>query len=207
MYGHASEEEIEYIREVERQVAKERNPETLLELGVLYIEPAHREAEAVELFESVLRMDPSNSRAQLWLAYCCIHYLMDQAALQRAVALTERLEDDWELRAAAALLRAEALEDAGELSKSEKVRLLEMSVSRSPDWVSNRERLAWVYAELGRFEEALDHVRRALSNLEAFEPSRNSTEARIFEELVTGRGQPQLQEELTKHAYELEARL
>lgn len=208
MYGHAGEEEIEYIRDVERRTATEPSPETMLELGVLYIEPAHREAEAIELFESVLKMDPSNSRAQLWLAYCCIHYLMDKIALQRAIAITQRLEGDRELGGAAAMLWAEALEDAGELVKSEKVRLLEMSVRRSPDWVNNRERLAWAYEESGRFEEALEHVRKALANLETFSaPRRVSTESRTFEELITGRGQLDLQEELIKHAFELEARL
>lgn len=75
---------------------------------MLYIDPAHREAEAISLLEEILEMDPSNGRAQLWLAYCCIHYLMDEPALRRAIALTEKLEEDSELGGAAAMLRAEA---------------------------------------------------------------------------------------------------
>ena len=208
VYGHASEDEIKYIRDVERRVAKEPDIETLLELGVLYIEPAHREAEAVELFEAILESDPSNGRAQFWLAFCCIHYLMDEPALHRAIALTQRLDNDPELGGAAAMLRAEASQDAGKITKPEKVRLLETSVGRSPNWVSNRERLAWAYEQVGKFREALEHVRTALSNLEKFELSKKiSVESRIFEELITGRGQPDLQEELNKHAYDLEARV
>ena len=205
MYGHATEDEVDRILALERRYRERPHDlEGLLELGVLYIEPAHREDGAIKCFERVLEADPSNAEARLWLAYCCIHYLMDRHALERAASLLAGVQADPEFGGAASMLKAEALEDMGELDHDEKIRLLEDSVSRSPHFVSNHERLSRAYQVIGRLHDSIEHLKRALANLERFEPRDESRRAQALEELVTGRGQPELHEELVPRLYELQ---
>jgi hypothetical protein len=46
---------------------------------------AHEEHLAMPLLEQILDKEPSNAAAKLWLAYCGIHFLLDEASLRRAV--------------------------------------------------------------------------------------------------------------------------
>jgi tetratricopeptide (TPR) repeat protein len=186
--GHATPEEQEEINRQEAYLKEEDAPvEHLVELGVLYIEPYHRVADAIAVFERVLERVPRNIDARFWLAYCCVHYLMDDAALRKAVGLLEAIiQHEPAGSGHAYLLLAEALEDQGRLSADDKIRLLEASVKCEPEWVYNRQSLAWVYRDTGRFEEALIQIEKALDNIR--EPDSSwSPAVRRFEQMVTGR--------------------
>jgi hypothetical protein len=52
MSGHETPEEKKYIKELERRINPENSSlEELLELSILYIEPSHREDEAITLLK------------------------------------------------------------------------------------------------------------------------------------------------------------
>ena len=189
MNGHANAEGLKLIERLEAVVDLKESPlEDLLELGQLYIEPCHREAEAISLFETVLSRDHNNACAKFWLAYCCLHYLMDQDALRRATTLLESVIEsgDTQYTAAAYMLLAEVLEEKGSLSTDKQIQLLEASVSSEPNWVYNRQSLAWAYMEAGRHSDALEHINQALANVKTPEPEWSFTK-RNFEESITGR--------------------
>jgi tetratricopeptide (TPR) repeat protein len=189
MNGHASAEELELIKRLEAGIdLKESSTKDLLELGQLYIEPSHREAEAIQLFETVLQRDPYNASAKFWLAYCCVHYLMDEDALQRATDLLESVierGDGEEYTSAAYMLLAEVLEE-GDLSTERKIQLLEASVGYEPDWVYNHQSLAWAYMEAGKPSDALEQINQALSNVKSPDPEWSVTKWN-FEETISGR--------------------
>ena len=188
MSGHESKEEAELIGRLEANLDLNQSPiEDLLELGQLYIEPAHREDEAIRLFEAVLRRDPDNAAARFWLANIYLRYLMDQEALKRAVELLGPvLEDGSSYTGAAFMLLAEILEEPGDLPLERKIQLLEASAELEPEWVYNRQSLAWAYSEAGRFAEALAQLQRARANVIPPDPNWTLTR-RNFEESVTGR--------------------
>jgi tetratricopeptide (TPR) repeat protein len=180
---------LKLVERIEAVVDLEESPiEDLLELGQLYIEPCHREAEAISLFEAVLRRDHNNACAKFWLAYCCLHYLMDQDALRRAITLLESVTEggDTQYTGAAYMLLAEVREEEGSLSTDKKIQLLEASVSYEPNWVYNRQSLAWAYMEAGRHSDAIEQINHALANVRTPEPEWSVTK-RNFEESITGR--------------------
>lgn len=198
MNGHASEEEIKVVRRLESGMDFNTDPiEDLLELGQLYIEPCHREGEAMQIFEAVLKRDPGNSCAKFWLAHCCLHYLMDPDALRRAAGLLQSvIQADPQHAGAAYMLLAEVLEEEGSLPVDTKIQLLESSVACEPGWVYNRESLAWAYMESGRYADALERIHKASSNIMQPDPGW-SIATRNFEESITGRIGHRVTERLT----------
>jgi tetratricopeptide (TPR) repeat protein len=187
MVDHITSEDSAMIDRLE-SVDPEAGPiEELLRLGQLYLEPAHRESDAVRLFESLLVRDPSNAWAKFWLAYCLIKYVMDADAVGRGRDVLGSAIDATDDAAAAASLAllAESLGD-DEDSLGDRIRLLERSVRRRPDWVHNRQSLGWEYERAGRLAEALDQLLRARRNIVQPDPRWDSV-TRNFEESVSGR--------------------
>ena len=206
MSGHANEEEIQVVQQLESSIDFDTSPiNDLLELGQLYIEPCHREGEAIAIFEAVLRRDPRNAHAKFWLAYCCLHYLMDPDSLRRAADLLESvIQEDPQHAGAAYMLLAEVLDEAGNLPLNRKLQLLEASVHREPGWVFNRQSLAWAYTEAGRYSDALAQLRIALANVTKADPSW-SISTRNFEESITGRIGHRVIERLTSDMERVQA--
>jgi thioredoxin-like negative regulator of GroEL len=188
MTGHATSEELKVVQQLEAAIDLTNSPiEDLLQLGQLYIEPCHREADAISLFDAVLQRDPAETRAKFWLAYCYLHYLMDPDAIRRAAVLLESIiQTDPHHAGAAYMLLAEVLEEESHLTVDRKIQLLEASVSLEPDWVYNRENLAQAYHEAGRFSDALEQIHKALANVTTTDPQWSIT-TRNFEESITGR--------------------
>ena len=192
MNGHAESAERALIQELEAALDLDQSPiDDLLALGQLLIEPGHREAEAIPLFEAILARQPNDHRARYWIAYCLVHYLMDRAARQRAIALLKEITEagagerpEPAYAAAAYMLLAEA--GAESLPVDERIRLLEASVAHEPGWVYNRQSLAWVYREAQRYEEALRELGRARDNVATVDPGWSAVR-RNFEESITGR--------------------
>jgi cytochrome c-type biogenesis protein CcmH/NrfG len=154
MYAHASGKNRDAIHGFEERASASGSVADLLRLAQVYIEPAHEEQLAIPLLEQILAREPSNAPAKLWLAYCCIHYLMDEASLRRAVQLLQDVIDSRSgLEAAAQMLLAEVREDLGEIIPTRKIELLEASVRERPDWVFNRVRLGRAYRAEGRLAE------------------------------------------------------
>lgn len=205
MTGHASAEELELVRRLESTVDPVAGPvDDLLELAQLYIEPCHREADAIRLLEAALRRDPDDARARFWLAYCCLHYLMDPDALRRAAALLGPvIEKDPQRAGAALMLLAEILEEQGALPLDRRIALLEASVRSEPEWVHNRQSLAWAYKEAGRLSDALAQIRAALTNIASPDPAWTVTR-RNFEESITGRTGHGIRERLMSDVKEIE---
>ena len=208
MNGHAGNEEIEVVRRLEsRMELGSSSINDLLELAQLYIEPVHREAEAIAILEAVLKRDPDNSFAKFWLAYCCLHYLMDPAAIRKAKELLESvIQADPQHAGAAYMLLAEVLEEEGNLPVDQKIEMLEKSVALEPDWVFNRQSLAWAYRQTGKFSKALEQIEKALSNVTQPDPSWSITR-RNFEESITGRIGHRAAERLTSDLQKLKLNL
>lgn len=187
MNNHANKDEMETIMRLEAKTDLSTGPiGDMLELAQLYIEPSHREADAINILETALKREPGNTVAKFWLAYTCLHYLMSPSALERAAQLLQSvIEEDPRLEGAAYLLKAEVLEELGSLSLSQKIKLLEASVKSRPNWVYNRQSLAWAYAEAGRFPEAIDQINEALENIQQSDPTW-SIATRNFEESISG---------------------
>jgi tetratricopeptide (TPR) repeat protein len=206
MNGHATDEDMKIVRQLESKLDLGSSPlDDLLELGQLYIEPCHREGEAMRIFEAVLARDPNNADAKFWLAYCCLHYLMDPAALRRAAILLESLiQTSPKLAGAAYMLLAEVLDEEGNLTVDRKIELLEKSVALEPGWVHNRESLAWAYMEAGRFADALEQINRALTNVVTPTPDWKIT-IRNFEESITGRTGHLILERLSRDLEKIKA--
>jgi len=187
--GHATPEELERVSRLEATLDLATSPVgELLALGLLYLEPFHREDDAMHVFEALLAREPDHGLAKLWLAYAYLHHVMDDAALARAAEVLESLLDgDSEVAAAARMLLTEVLEERGSPRLDERIRLLEESVEREPGWVYNRQSLAWAYRDAGRHADALDQIDDAVRNATGIHPDA-SVALRAFEESITGRG-------------------
>lgn len=186
MSGHAAPEELREIETREAELDPATSPVAdLLELGLLYLEPAHREEDAIRLFESILARDPDHGPARLWLAYSLLHYAMDQPSLARAQDLLTPLLDAGTYGGAAHMLLAEVRDEQG-ADVGERIRLLEASVAQEPDWVSNRHDLAWAYSAAGRHDAAAEQLEQALEAIRAEDPSWTAAE-RSYDQSITGR--------------------
>jgi thioredoxin-like negative regulator of GroEL len=196
-YGHASPEEERLIKHLENTVDFTNSPlQDLLELGLRYIEPCHREQDAIKVFRAILKRDPTHSTAKSWLAYCYIEFLMDRVSLQRAEELLMSIIESGERSAGHAyMLLAEALE--GDPSIPRKLQLLERSIELEPKWVYNRMMLASVYKKVGRVKEAIAQLSTALQNVR-LELAESDVASRYFEEFITGRGTPRIAEVITE---------
>jgi tetratricopeptide (TPR) repeat protein len=186
MTGHATWQQIRDIEAREAAVVPESSPvDAVLELALLLLEPAHRDDEAIELLEKVLARDPTYSPARLWLAYALLHTRMDTVALERAREVLTPLIDTPETAGAARLLLAEVGEEQG-MTVDERISLLEASVAAEPEWISNRQDLAWAYSEAGRHQEAATQLEAALHSVIAANPSWGIAR-QAFEESITAR--------------------
>jgi thioredoxin-like negative regulator of GroEL len=187
-WGHADGQEREVVADLLRRIVPEESPtQDILDLALLLIEPCHREHQAIPLIEAVLKRAPSNGRAKILLAHCCIGYLVERPALKRAKALLASVIDtDPEYRGAAYMLLAEALYDMGKLPIGKEIRMLESSVACEPEWVYNRYRLAGAYKRVGRFSDAVDQMQRAVANIKDADPQWTLSDY-YFESIITGR--------------------
>lgn len=158
-----------------------------LELGCYCIEPLHDEERAIACFERVLLRDPNCSLARIWLAYCYLHYSMDDESMRAGRALLETItEGDPEHRGAALLLSAELGDFSGQIAKEEVIDLLQRSVAAAPNWVNNRRSLATRYAALGHHPAADVQLSTAIQHIAVEDPQWHASR-RLFEILITGR--------------------
>ena len=186
MSGHASHEQLADIEARAAAVDMATTSATdLIDLALLYLEPAHREAEAIDLLEALLRREPGNAEARIWLSYALLHFRFDEANLTHAAELLAPLLDDPTYAAAAHLLLAEVQDEQGG-DLTQRITLLERSVALAPDWVSNRQDLAWTYSEAGRHADAAAQLKEALTATRTADPSW-TIQQREFEETITGR--------------------
>jgi thioredoxin-like negative regulator of GroEL len=185
------------VADLESRVDARHGPiDDILELAQLYIEPCHREGDAIALFEAVLERDPQNSVARLWISHCCLHYLMESKALRRAAALLASIiSTDSDSAGAAYWLLAQVLDDLGELSVERRIELLEASVACEPAWVLNRQSLASAYEEAGDLPAAIAQIRQALANVGREDPSWRPAR-KNFERSITGRASFRIAERL-----------
>lgn len=188
MRGHATAEEAATVRALESRL----DPATsslgsLLELALLYREPCHEEDKALRLLTGMLERDANDSLAKIWLAYLHRHFSLDPASFRKARRVLESVPgDDRALRAAALLLLAEIGQGLEDLSVPEMIKLLQESVALAPDWVANRNLLAWYLAEIGERDAAAVQLRAALGNIVPVDPAWPLAE-REFEVAITGR--------------------
>lgn len=186
MSGHASPDQLADINVRAAALDPATSPPTdLIDLALLYLEPAHREDDAIELLEITLSREPNNGDATIWLAYALVHVRLDQAAMNRATDLLTPLLDDRTHAAAAHLLLAEVRDEQG-ADVAERIALLERSVALAPDWVNNRQDLAWAYSEADRQADAAAQLNQAITAIRAADPSW-TIQQREFEESITGR--------------------
>jgi tetratricopeptide (TPR) repeat protein len=206
--GHASDEELDRVSRLEATLDPATSPvDDLLELGLLYLEPLHREDDAIAILEAILGQEPDYAPAKLWLAHTLLHHVMDDAALARSRELLESmLESGGDLSAAARMLLAEVLEEQGATRLQDRIALLEESVAQEPRWVYNRQSLAWAYDEAGRQRDAFDQIDDAVRNATGVHPEA-SVALRAFEESITGRGGHRAKERLLEDRDRIEREL
>lgn len=206
MSGHETFSEKKRVEQLEATFDLDKSSiEDLLDLGLLYIEPCHRESDAIRLYETILKRDPKNSAAKFWLAYCCIWYLMDKDALKRAITLLENIIDtDKNFSGAAFILIAEAMGDLYNLPMEEKIKFLEASIKYEPNWVYNHLYLAWAYKAAKRDHDALNQAELALENFKKYGANFTNDHS-IFENEITGRASHYMEEQLKKLKAELES--
>ena len=216
MSGVATPDELRMIRELETKVDLDRSPaEELLRLAQLYIRPMFKEALAIPVLEKILERDPGNAWATYWLAYCHLHYGIDQPSLLKAKQLLESWlvshecnDSNAEECAAVHELLVEVRDDIllSDISDAERVALLEESVRLAPQWSGNRWYLARAYIAVGRIEDAISQLEAAQANMIAADPCWDPTED-YFERSVTGRANYYLVDELPKMLQELRKRV
>ena len=160
-----------------------RLDEGVLDLAQLWIEPMHREDDAVELVEAALRVEPGRPRAVLLSAYLALHYWMDDDHLDAAAAaLRDLLARGVETGAAAMLL--------DEINRGRDggydLDLLRRSVAAEPGWSLNHVRLSRAYAARGDRAAAAAELDTAIANI--LDPDeRGDPVAHSFDALFTGR--------------------
>jgi tetratricopeptide (TPR) repeat protein len=186
-------ERRDYVRGLEAGLDLEISSlERIMELGHWYIGPPSEHA--VRMFEAVLKRDPGNREAMFWIADVCVYYLFDP---QRAKELIQPLiekDDEWAAAAYQLLasVRYDESQDTGAAradTLTERLALLETSVAKAPDWITNRESLAEAYKWAGRYSEAVEQVKKAIANVWSSQPNTSEwPKAKWdFEALVTGR--------------------
>lgn len=186
MTGHATAAEAREIESREATLDRATSPVgELLELALLYLEPAHREDEAIELLESIVARHPQHAEARVWLAYALLHFGMDQDSLARAREVVTPVLENTSHAGAAYMLLGEIGEEDG-VEVAERIRLLEASVAAEPEWVNNRHDLAVAYFEAGRSEDATAQLEAALGSIRGEDPDW-SLARRSYEESLTGR--------------------
>lgn len=186
MTGHATSSELQEIQRLEANLDLSLNSvDDLMQLALLYMEPAHREEEAIQLLEAVISRDPLIGEARIWLAYVLLHYKMDSVSLSRAIEVLTPLLEDPTFDGPASMMVAEVLEEQG-ADLGDRIQFLEMSVAKEPSWVNNRQDLAWAYSASGRSEDARRQLELALGSVRRANPAWG-VHRRNFEESITGR--------------------
>lgn len=188
MAGHATPEEEKRIDELKRRVDPEASSiEDVLALALSYIEPIHEEDQALCLLEVILRRDPRNSLAKIWIAHCYIHYLMNRKVLERAKVLMESvIKDDPKYAAAAYILLTSILRDLDGITPEHEISLWEAAIDCEPDWPNSHYGLAWAYLKLGRRADAIKEMERAMANNKGPYSGDDIIEE-MFETSITGR--------------------
>ena len=188
MPGHASATEIPAILLIEAQAAQlTASTDDLLRLVAVKIEPLHEDATADHLVRRVLRANPAEPRAVLWLAHLALHWSMTPAALEEAVLKLRLIGGgDDEYAGGAALLTAECLDDLGRLDSAERTLLLRRSVALAPGWVFNHSWLAECLLKSGDHQSALAKMEEAASNIRS-PVADEDLGRRAFETCITGR--------------------
>jgi tetratricopeptide (TPR) repeat protein len=154
------------------------------ELALLAIEPMHDGFRAAALLEPMV---VDNDMAGVWLAHCWIYEFMEDASLQKAVALCDEIDrrsEDLDARAAALMLKGAALNALHDFQGA--TLPLEQSVWLQPAWISNRKLLAAIYERRGMFREAREQLEAALRTTVGVDS--RADERGLFDVLITGRG-------------------
>jgi hypothetical protein len=174
-YGHATPDEKQHVQELEARVNAETSPlDQILELALNYIEPCHREDQAVSLLQEILKREPEHSAAKIWISYCCRWALMSpewqhyaQGLLQEVVAR----EPNPELIAGAYYMMAQ-LESELAFPKwnapevvARQIELLQASIKHAPHWFYNHFMLAWLLKDSGRLAEAIEEMQTGIDNI------------------------------------------
>lgn len=190
MSGHETPEEKKYIEDLEKKIDLDKSSiEAILELSILYIDPSHREDEAITLLKTVLKRDPKNEKAKILLAHCCIHYLMDRNSLLYAEKLlNEVISGNGNYIGAAYNLLPSVLGDLYKIPISEKINYFELSVKYEYSWVSNHYNLAFSYKQAGKFEEAISEIKKAIEHVVPPDLKWSLAET-YYEGLITGLGE------------------
>ena len=197
MAGHATPEDLAAIARLESQLRLgQSSPQENLELALYYLEPCHSVADAMELLRNLVVREPRMPTARIWLAYCALHYTMDLDSLRLAkVLLEENVGLDDSLRAAASLLLPQIERELGTASPAQEIELFERSTSLRPDWVFNHHLLALAYAAADRQAEAVEHLKKARSNVGTLDPAWSHMEME-FEIAITGRASHGVKQQL-----------
>lgn len=185
MSGHATADQEREIRARAAALGSASSADDFVDLALLYLEPAHQDGDAVALLERLLQWQPGNAVARIWLAYALLHMRLDGPPLQRAAEVLMPLLDESAAAGAAHMLLAEVRDEQGG-DLAERISLLERSVALEPDWVNNRQDLAWAYSEAGRHADSAAQLQAAMAAVRDADPGWG-LQRREFEESITGR--------------------
>jgi hypothetical protein len=193
----------------ERVVSRTATVAEEIEFGCCCLEPLHEEERGLACFENALLRDPGSAPARIWIAYCHLHYSMDDDAMRAGRALLVDVIDGAvaggaEYRGAALLLSAELGDYFCQISKTTVLDLLTRSVAAAPNGVSNRRCLATRYAVLGHRGEADAQLSTAMQNILPEDPSW-PVSRKLFERFITGRSAFQVGERLQELLVRLHA--
>jgi len=207
MTGHCSPEEVQRISELESKLKEGcATEEEMTRLARMYMCPAHRLEDALELFEQIVERNEKNAWARYWLAECYVHEVMTGEALRRGKELLDLPEvSDSSWRAASLGLLAHVLESLNEVDEEGALRLREDAVDARPDWASNHYLLGRQYESLGRIPDAIRELEKAADNLIA-DTSDLDAWTLDFEVSVTGRAADDLPTEIPKRLARLKGR-
>lgn len=202
MTGHATPQERAIIDQLAATISVNESPlPDLVRLARLYVEPDHREEEAMAFLERVLERDPDYAEAKFWLAYCFRQFMPTRELMARAKSLLLDLTESPTVFAAAAWSSLPSLlADEGDVSPGERIRCYSRSVELQPAWVENHIRLANALLEIGEADNARRHAERALRNrLDAAQRFEAEVD-NMFEDRITGRAWPieEIEEETRK---------
>jgi len=144
--------------------------EALLDLALIYA-AEHEQMAALRICDTVLDLRHSD-RAVVLKAWCTLYTTPGSDWLEPQVGPLEKVaRDDNSMESgAAAMILAQVYRELGRSSPTLLIGLLERSVERNPDWVTNRFVLAVERTRAGDEQGALAEFERAIGNLLATEP-------------------------------------
>ena len=187
--GHETEKDIIKVNRLEENLDLEKTEiKKIIEVASFYIEPFHQEDKAMEMLKTIMKREPDNEIAKLWLSYCYIHYSMDEVSLIQAKELLESIivNSFTVQKGAAKMMLAETLDDLEAVTLHEQTKLLEESVLLEKNWVKNRYILGGLYKRLGKLSEAMEQLEKAFDRLLPYNDKLPNDEI-LFETEITGR--------------------